>query len=253
MCRFLKLFACVVALSLAGESYAACHGCSGGGRGFFRGRHHSGCSSGGCSSGPDMGGGPCGSGGCGMGACPASSANSGVPCQTGTCPTDKTETVNGEPITTTTNYHRVDATHFIYHGKVYEKDSGGIYRPTNLPVEQFSTPKVGAVGDQCDMLIIVNQQRVRRGLRPFIRDESLFIAARGAARYRATYRISGHVQGGMGDFQFLNGANASAAGCAAWPQGMEFGACCVYDQYTYAGAATIVGEDGLCYNHIFVR
>ena len=100
----------------------------------------------------------------------------------------------------------------------------------------------------------VNAYRAQRGLRPFIRDEGLSIAAGRAAVFRAQHRIEGHVSGGMGDFQFVPaGSFASSAGCAAWPPEMGWGSCCVRDNYTYAGAAWAMGADGQRYMHLFVR
>lgn len=103
-------------------------------------------------------------------------------------------------------------------------------------------------GDALDEL---NAQRAARGLRPYVRDEGLSKAAIDAATHRAANRISGHTPN---DFAFLpRGSHAPAAGCAAWPQGMGFGSCCCYDDYTYAGAAYAIGSDGLRYMHLFVR
>ena len=97
----------------------------------------------------------------------------------------------------------------------------------------------------------VNAARAARGLRPFLLDENLARAASDCAAYRARHRIEGHTSN---DFAFLpKGATARAAGCAAWPVGWGWGACCTYDNYQYAGAAFSVGADGNRYMHIFVR
>jgi len=105
-----------------------------------------------------------------------------------------------------------------------------------------------------DPLAQVNARRAAAGLRPYQHDPGLTTAARAAATYRARYRIRGHVIGGMGDFQFLPpGTQATAAGCAAWNPGDGFGSCAMYDSYTFAGAASVQGEDGLVYHHLFVR
>ena len=96
----------------------------------------------------------------------------------------------------------------------------------------------------------VNAKRAARGLRPFVHDPLLTAAAERCAAFRATQRMFGHTSN---DFAFLLGASASAAGCAAYPASYGFMACCVYDGYTYAGAATVVGPDGRSYHHIFVR
>jgi hypothetical protein len=67
---------------------------------------------------------------------------------------------------------------------------------------------------------------------------------------RAAHGIAGHT---ANDFQFLPaGARADAAGCAAWPQGMGWGSCCTFENYTYAGAAYVLGSDGQRYMHLYV-
>jgi len=100
----------------------------------------------------------------------------------------------------------------------------------------------------------VNARRADRGLRPYIYDPALTEAARSAATYRARLRIRGHVPGGLGDFQFLPaGAHAPTAGCGALEPHWGFQTCAMYDRYTYAGAASVPGDDGLIYHHLFVR
>jgi hypothetical protein len=117
-----------------------------------------------------------------------------------------------------------------------------------------STPTTPKAVPATDPLAQVNARRAAAGLRPYQHDPALTTAARAAATYRARYRIKGHVIGGMGDFQFVPaGTQASAAGCAAWPPGDGFGSCAMYDAYTFAGAASVQGEDGLVYHHLFVR
>lgn len=103
-----------------------------------------------------------------------------------------------------------------------------------------------------DALSEVNAARASRGLRPFLPDPGLTAGAQRAAQERAARGITGHLPN---DFAMLPpGAFASAGGCAAWPQGMGWGSCCTYDtQYTYAGAAAVVGRDGRRYMHLFVR
>lgn len=97
----------------------------------------------------------------------------------------------------------------------------------------------------------VNAVRAKRGLKPFIYDENLYRAAAGCADFRAERLIAGHTSN---DFAALPaGASATAAGCAAWEPSWGWGACCTYDNYTYAGAAYTVGRDGRRYMHIFVR
>jgi hypothetical protein len=97
----------------------------------------------------------------------------------------------------------------------------------------------------------VNATRAKRGLKPFIYDHDLYRAAAGCADFRAERLIAGHTSN---DFAALPpGACATAAGCAAWEPSWGWGACCTYDNYTYAGAAYTIGKDGRRYMHIFVR
>ncbi len=101
-----------------------------------------------------------------------------------------------------------------------------------------------------DALAEVNAARAARGLPAFQRDDGLTQAAMAAADYRAARLIEGHAN----DFAFLpSGSGADAAGCAAWPQGMGFRSCCLYENWAYAGAATTKGRDGKLYHHLFVR
>lgn len=114
---------------------------------------------------------------------------------------------------------------------------------TAQPDNRVSLP-VGCV----DAFDEVNRQRATRGLRPYIRDEGLMKAAADCAAYRAANRIHGHTN----DFAFVpKGSSASCAGCAAWAEG--FGACEIFGNWTYAGAAYVVGADGLRYCHLFLR
>jgi hypothetical protein len=102
-----------------------------------------------------------------------------------------------------------------------------------------------------DALDEVNATRAARGLRPFIRDDYLTMGAKNAAQYRAAHLMEGHTSN---DFSALPaGGNATAAGCAAWEPSMGWGACCTYENYTYAGAAYVFGRDGRRYMHLFVR
>lgn len=116
-------------------------------------------------------------------------------------------------------------------------------------------PLRGAVVDKLtgthDALAEVNAARARKGLRPFIADPQLTRGARACAKARAQRLIEGHT---ANDFSYLpSGASAQAAGCAAWPQGAGWGACCTYENWTYAGAAWAIGSDGRRYMHLFVR
>jgi hypothetical protein len=102
-----------------------------------------------------------------------------------------------------------------------------------------------------DALSEVNAARAVRGLRPFIKDKYLTAGAVNVADFRAKYRIEGHT---ANDFNGLPvGTMASAAGCAAWEPSWGWGACCTYENYTYAGAAWSQGSDGRRYMHLFVR
>jgi uncharacterized protein YkwD len=102
-----------------------------------------------------------------------------------------------------------------------------------------------------DGLDEVNAKRAASGLRPFIYDEGLTQAARACAAFRAEYGMFGHTSN---DFAFVPaGSAASSAGCAAYPAGFGWMSCCVYDGYTYAGAAWVTGRDGRRYMHLFVR
>jgi hypothetical protein len=127
-----------------------------------------------------------------------------------------------------------------------------IHRPTPTPPIPPPPPQPKPDGHESrDALAEVNATRAKRGLPAFLRDEALTIAAYGAAKYRAEHRIAGHTRN---DFEFLpDGAKASAAGCAAWPPGEGWGACCTYGRYRFAGAAWVVGQDGRRYMHLFVR
>lgn len=102
-----------------------------------------------------------------------------------------------------------------------------------------------------DALAEVNATRARRGLRPFLPDPLLTQGAMSCAQTRARSRIQGHLPNDFGHLP--PGANARSAGCAAWEPSMGWGACCTYENHTYAGAAWAMGSDGRRYMHIFVR
>jgi uncharacterized protein YkwD len=107
-----------------------------------------------------------------------------------------------------------------------------------------------AASEPVEALAEVNALRKARGLRPFVCDEGLTIAAEGAAKFRADRLIEGHTRN---DFGFLpRGVKADAAGCAAW-YGDKWGSCCWDGNYTRAGAAWCRGRDQRRYMHIFVR
>lgn len=102
-----------------------------------------------------------------------------------------------------------------------------------------------------DAMDEVNQARKARGLTEFRIDPLLVQAAREAALKRASSLIHGHL---ASDFDCLPpGGQATAAGCGALESSWGWGTCCTYDNYTYAGAAWVMGRDGRRYMHIFVR
>jgi hypothetical protein len=120
-----------------------------------------------------------------------------------------------------------------------------------LSLLMFAVPAFAA--DNCgeDVLKEVNALRAQRGLPPYAYDAKLAEGAAACAKYRADHLVQGHTRN---DFGFLpNGTRASAAGCAAWPVGLGWGSCCVWDNYRYAGAAWAMGSDGKRYMHLFVR
>jgi hypothetical protein len=120
---------------------------------------------------------------------------------------------------------------------------------TLLLLALFLAPSFSFAGENA--LAEVNAARAARGLRPYVEDANLTVAASAAADYRASYRMAGHTSN---DFAFLPaGCFAPAAGCAAWEPSWGWGACCTYDNYTYAGAAYTYGSDGRRYMHLFVR
>lgn len=109
---------------------------------------------------------------------------------------------------------------------------------------------VPALGDSWDALDEVNHARAARGLPPFQYDRNLAIAAGACAEHRAARRLAGH---SSNDFAFVPaGTKCDATGCAAWPQGMGWGSCCSYEHYERAGAAYVIGPDGLRYMSLFV-
>src|SRR6185369_6625818 len=69
----------------------------------------------------------------------------------------------------------------------------------------------------------VNKVRAARGLKPFIYDGNLTAGALNVAKFRAQRLTAGHT---ANDFSGLPvGITAKAAGCAAWPASMGWGAC----------------------------
>lgn len=116
---------------------------------------------------------------------------------------------------------------------------------------QTTTATVSGSGEYVEALAEVNAKRAARGLRPLIPDPLLTEGAGRVAAFRAARGIDGH---SPNDFSFLPpGANASSAGCAAWPAHMGWGSCCIYDNATYGGAAWVMGRDGRRFMHLFLR
>jgi hypothetical protein len=124
--------------------------------------------------------------------------------------------------------------------------------PPVTAVPQAAAPPVTTVSPAQGALAEVNATRAARGLPPYIEDGNLTSGAVAAANYRAQHLMEGHTSN---DFGFLPaGAQARAAGCAAWQPSMGWGACATYDtQYRYAGAGIAMGRDGRRYMHLFVR
>lgn len=103
-----------------------------------------------------------------------------------------------------------------------------------------------------DALAEVNAERAKRGLRPFLPDPLLNQAAQACAQQRAARHIHGHLP--ESDFRYVpSGGQANAAGCGALEPSWGWGTCCTYENYTYAGAAWVMGNDGRRYMHLFVR
>lgn len=126
--------------------------------------------------------------------------------------------------------------------------------PVQRKRESSVAPSVSSVADlksEQDALAEVNSARAKRGLRPFLPDPLLNQAALACAKLRAASRIEGHLPN---DFAHLPpGASATSAGCGALEPSWGWGTCCTFDNYTYAGAAWVMGSDGKRYMHLFVR
>lgn len=128
---------------------------------------------------------------------------------------------------------------------------------TTTATESTKTTVTTTDKESNDALDEVNRHRAAHGLRPFLPDPGLIRGAMAAAAYRAANRIAGHT---ANDFAFLPpGTSASAAGCGAWEagtvttQGHTWGTCCTFENFTYAGAAWVLGSDGKRYMHLMVR
>ena len=110
---------------------------------------------------------------------------------------------------------------------------------------------VGTIEAQVEALAEVNARRASKRLKPYIYDANLTAGAMEAAKRRAAGLITGHLPN---DFVCLpKGTRAAAGGCAAWPPSYGWGSCCSDDNYTYCGAAWVLGRDGRRYMHLFVR
>lgn len=105
-----------------------------------------------------------------------------------------------------------------------------------------------------DALDEVNAARAQRGLKPYINDPVLNKAARRCAERRAAILCAGHCP--ESDFTYLDPVypvGSCVGGCAAWEPSWGWGACATYDNYTYCGAAWVMGSDGRRYMHLFAR
>lgn len=128
-----------------------------------------------------------------------------------------------------------------------EKENRSVSVPSVISVAQSAAR---ADDEPHEALAEVNALRRARGLRPFVFDEALTRGAKNVARFRARRLIEGHT---ADDFRGLpRGVRADAAGCAAW-RGNDWGSCCTFDAYRFAGAAWCRGRDGRRYMHLFVR
>ena len=140
----------------------------------------------------------------------------------------------------------------------YRRTPGFFATPAPAPVQVQKESSVGQsessttatqIGD--DALDEVNAARAKRGLRPFLPDPLLNQAARTCAKIRSANRIEGHLSN---DFAHMpSGVSATSAGCGALEPSWGWGTCCTYENYTYAGAAWMMGADGRRYMHLFVR
>ena len=105
-----------------------------------------------------------------------------------------------------------------------------------------------------DALDQLNRQRMQRGLRPYVFDEGLTQAAERVASIKAASCHSGHL---ANDFAYLppgcTASSAGADGSKIHASDPNFYTCCMYDNYTYAGASMAIGPDGCKYMSLFVR
>jgi len=129
--------------------------------------------------------------------------------------------------------------------------NGSLWFAAQLPAHASDADLLAAAGIGVnDALAEVNAVRAKRGLPPYIRDEGLTIAAQKCADIRAARHIAGHID----DFAMLPpGVSASATGCGALTPDWGWGTCCTTENWTYAGAACVIGNDGKRYMHLFCR
>ena len=121
--------------------------------------------------------------------------------------------------------------------------------PNKCPVAPVA-PVVVTAATGGDGLDEVNAKRAQAGLRPFLRDEGLTMAAKGCSEYRAANQMFGHTHN---DFGFCPpGVHCDAAGCAAYPASYGWMSCCTFDNYRSGGAYWTLGADGKRYMHLFV-
>lgn len=135
---------------------------------------------------------------------------------------------------------------------------GGQCSVVASPLPQPLTPTASpskVTGQSCDdALAEVNAARAQRGLKPYINDPVLNKAARKCAERRAAIHCEGHCP--ESDFAYLDPVypvGTCVGGCAAWEPSWGWGACATYDNYTYCGAAWVMGSDGKRYMHLFCR
>lgn len=136
---------------------------------------------------------------------------------------------------------------FVANAEARGRRSHGGAVPQTAPTVPSAPQDVGEV---CKALDKVNALRASKGLPPYKLCTELQRAAEECAKHRARYRISGHT---ASDLNFAAPGWATCAGCAAWPRGSGFGSCAIYDNYEYAGAATVCGADGIEYHQLILR
>lgn len=104
-----------------------------------------------------------------------------------------------------------------------------------------------------DALAEVNAERAKRGLPAFKADPLLAQAAYECAKIRAASHIHGHLDSDHDRLPAGVNRSAIVSGCGALEPSWGWGTCCTYDDYTHAGAALVMGNDGRRYMHLFVR